>query len=324
MDEQRSLNDLLNLRELEIFVAFGETGSISAASRRNGISQSAASQLIQRLEQRMRLALLDRSARPLRLTPDGLDVLHRAETLLQEAKQFVNRFEGEVLSRSISLRMGIVETLCLPFIPKLVEVLGDRLDRLSVMVGSSNQQREAFLERRIDVMIMSDAMDDLDELKSHLIAEEPFILIVPRGRVVQDIADLRDLAAELPMIRFGHRSAARLNIDAQLKRTKVPVMRDIEIDAPHAVIGMVAAGLGWTITTPLSVRSAWQNPEDVELLRFPGAQFRRKLYLATRRHELGNLPDELVTHTKAILRENYLSGITVKQAWLASEVNIPD
>jgi len=324
MDEQRSLHDLLNLRELEIFVAFGETGSISAASRRNGISQSAASQLIQRLEQRMQLTLLDRSARPLRLTPDGHDVMHRAQDLLMEAKQFINRFERAEVERSISLRMGIVETLCLPFIPKLVEALGERLDRLTVMVGSSNQQREAFLERRIDVMIMSDPMDDLEELKSHLVVEEPFILIVPRGRVVQDIADLRDLAAELPMIRFGHRSAARSNIDAQLKRTKVPVLRDIEIDAPYAVIGMVAAGLGWTITTPLSVRSAWQNPEDVELLRFPGAQFRRKLYLATRQHELGSLPGELVALTKSILRDHYLSGITDKQSWLASEIKIPD
>ncbi|WP_142781716.1 LysR family transcriptional regulator [Agrobacterium sp. T29] len=324
MDEQKSLHDLLSLRELEVFVAFGETGSISAASRRSGISQSAASQLIQRLEQRMGLALLDRSARPLRLTLDGHDVMCRAENLLTEAKQFVNSFDEVGPPRSVFLRIGVVETLCLPFIPKLVEALGNRLDRLSVMVASSNKQREAFLERRIDVMIMSDAMDDLAELKSHVVAEEPFILIVPRGRVVKDIADLRSLAAELPMVRFGHQSAARVNIDAQLKRTRVPIIRDIEIDTPHVVIGMVAAGLGWTITTPLSARSAWQDPEDVELLPFPGAQFRRKLYLATRRNELGKLPEELARHTKNILREHYLSGITEKQQWLASEIKIPD
>lgn len=319
----RSIQDQLNLRELEIFVTVCETGSISAAARREGITQSAASQMVQRLEQRMQMTLLDRSIRPLRLTADGNDVLVRARKLIDEARQFINRYEGAPGQRPLDLRIGVVETLSLPFIPRLVHALGPRLSHLSVIVGSSNEQKAAFLERRLDVMIMSDPMDDLPDIETHVIAEEPFILLVPSGYAVHDVAGLRTLAAELPMIRFGYRSAARSNIDAQLKRLRVNIQRNYEMDTPDTVAGMVAAGLGWAIITPLSLRAVWHETDSIEILRFPGAQFQRRLYLASRQHELGSLPEELASLTRSIVRNHYLPRILAKEAWLASAVLIP-
>lgn len=319
-----SMRERLNFRELEFFVSICEAGSISAASRRAGISQSAATQLLQRLEQRMKVTLFDRSKRPLRLTRDGNDVLNLARPLLIDAQRFAAHFEGPASERQFDLRLGVVESLSLPFIPHLVAALDRRLGQLSVMVGSTNQQRAAFLDRRLDVMIMSDPHDDLAEVESHLVAEEPFVLLVPKGRQVLDTAGLRELAGDLPLIRFGYRSTARSKVDAQLKRMRVNVRRSHEMDTPDLVIGMVAAGLGWTLTTPLSLHGARQNMQDLDVVRFPGPQFVRRIYLASRVHELGHLSNTLATISRGIMREFYIPKIFAREPWLKESLIVPD
>lgn len=76
----------MTLENLKIFRDVAQTKRISEGARRNGISQSAASQLIQQLERRLGVALFDRSKRPLALTEAGKtyydacrDILRRHE-----------------------------------------------------------------------------------------------------------------------------------------------------------------------------------------------------------------------------------------------------
>ncbi|MCU0905026.1 MAG: LysR family transcriptional regulator, partial [Tabrizicola sp.] len=54
---------------IEVFVASAEEGSISAAARRLGVSPSAVSQQLTALEAALGATLLDRSGRPVQVTP---------------------------------------------------------------------------------------------------------------------------------------------------------------------------------------------------------------------------------------------------------------
>ena len=56
---------------IETFLAVADEGAISAAARRLGVSPSAISQQITGLEAALGAVLLDRSARPIILTPAG-------------------------------------------------------------------------------------------------------------------------------------------------------------------------------------------------------------------------------------------------------------
>lgn len=61
----------VNFDQLKVFRDIAKARSVTRGAEMNGISQSAASQHVQELERSMGTELLDRSTRPLRLTPAG-------------------------------------------------------------------------------------------------------------------------------------------------------------------------------------------------------------------------------------------------------------
>lgn len=83
MMEQISLDRLTGL---VAFARAGSLGSYSAAARALGVSPSAISKSVQRLEQHLGLRLFHRTTRSLTLTSEGRDLHERALRLLHEAE----------------------------------------------------------------------------------------------------------------------------------------------------------------------------------------------------------------------------------------------
>ena len=74
------------LTGLIAFARAGSLGSYTAAARALGVSPSAVSKSVQRLEQHFGLRLFSRTTRSLTLTPEGRDLHERALRLLREAE----------------------------------------------------------------------------------------------------------------------------------------------------------------------------------------------------------------------------------------------
>jgi DNA-binding transcriptional LysR family regulator len=71
---------------MKIFCDVVDRRSFSRAADDNGISQSSASQVVQAMEERLGVQLLDRSTRPFGLTPEG-------ERFYDGCRQLVKRFQ---------------------------------------------------------------------------------------------------------------------------------------------------------------------------------------------------------------------------------------
>lgn len=92
-----STNDFLEvMHELVAFVRVAEAGSFSAAARLHGLTPSAVSRQIARLEKTMGVALLQRSTRQLRLTQAGLEVLERGREMVAAAQATLRVAEGHM------------------------------------------------------------------------------------------------------------------------------------------------------------------------------------------------------------------------------------
>jgi DNA-binding transcriptional LysR family regulator len=94
--------------ECKLFRDVAHARSLSRAATMNGISQSAATQHIQELEKRLGVQLLDRSTRPLGLTPGGKlyaelcrDVLRREEDFVAALDEIKTEAEGTIRIASI-------------------------------------------------------------------------------------------------------------------------------------------------------------------------------------------------------------------------------
>lgn len=76
-----------SLGSLDIFVRVGESRSFTAAGQQLGISASAVSKTIARLEDRLGTRLFHRSTRTVTLTPEGITFLERCRGILCELEQ---------------------------------------------------------------------------------------------------------------------------------------------------------------------------------------------------------------------------------------------
>jgi len=76
---------MLDLQRLQTFCRVATLRSFSAAALELSYTQSSVSEAVATLERELGVTLLDRSSRPVRLTPSGEIVLSHAETLLVEA-----------------------------------------------------------------------------------------------------------------------------------------------------------------------------------------------------------------------------------------------
>ena len=75
------------LAGLLAFARAGSSGSFTGAARSLGVSPSAVSKSIQRLERHLGVSLFTRTTRALALTPEGRDIHQRALKLLQDAEE---------------------------------------------------------------------------------------------------------------------------------------------------------------------------------------------------------------------------------------------
>src|SRR5437588_7078447 len=108
---------MLDLRRLRIFHAVATRRSFSAAALALSYTQSSVSEAVLGLESELRVTLLDRTSRPIRITPAGEVVLAHAETLLGQ----INGIEQDLAALSHGdagrLRLGGFYTAWSTFLP---------------------------------------------------------------------------------------------------------------------------------------------------------------------------------------------------------------
>ncbi|CAB5715294.1 D-malate degradation protein R [Delftia tsuruhatensis] len=109
--------------ELEMLVLVAERGSLSAAARQLGISPSAVSKTMSRLEARLGVQLLQRSTRRMQLTPEGSQLYERGKRVLAD----LDELEACVAVRSAPRGLVRINTssstgkmLLVPLVPQLL------------------------------------------------------------------------------------------------------------------------------------------------------------------------------------------------------------
>ena len=101
----------VTLENLKIFKDIAQTNRISRGAAMNGISQSAASQLIQHLEKDLGVELFDRSKRPLALTPAGKLYYEACRDILRRYEQAEAEIQALKAEASGSVRMACIYSI---------------------------------------------------------------------------------------------------------------------------------------------------------------------------------------------------------------------
>lgn len=153
----------MELRQLRTFEAVALHATVTDAAIALGLAPSSVSAQIRSLEQSLGVALFDRSAKGMRLTPAGERLQGWAQRLLDQARQA----RQEVTAARPVLRLGALETIAATHVPAVLARLAERRPDLQIEVRSNaarDQLLAAVAAGELEAALLLDTGDSLGEL----------------------------------------------------------------------------------------------------------------------------------------------------------------
>ncbi|WP_172331315.1 LysR family transcriptional regulator [Mangrovicoccus sp. HB161399] len=304
----------ITLWAVEVFAAIAEEGSISGAARRLEASPSAVSQQLANLESSLATQLVDRAARPFRLTPAGAIFRRRALNILGEAALARAELATRDLSHLSNLRLGMIEDFDADVTPRFLSELAGELGscRFLLETGASHALTAQLSARSLDMIVAAEMGGTEPWMEVHPLLDEPFVAVTPAGREA-DPAKL----ADLPFIHYTQRHHMGRAIAAHLARHNLQLEHRFELDSYHAIMALVSEGAGWTIATPLGVLRAHRFLDRVSMSPLPVPPLSRSIALTARRGLLGEVPGRTAHRLRRIIGSLVIAPAVARDPWLA-------
>ncbi|WP_213978947.1 LysR family transcriptional regulator [Sphingomonas sp. dw_22] len=257
------------LRELETLVAVARLGTFAAAAERVGLTQSAVSSQMQRIEDRLGIRIFERSGRRLTLNPVGVQVLAKAEEILAQWHQLRTlRFDASPRRR---LAIGAIPTAQTGVLIGAIAAFRAAHPhvRLHITPGTSIQLMDQLDAGAIAMAVIVRPPFGMPATMRWIpIGTHPYALVCPPA-----LADRgwREILESQPFIfyertSFGGRAVARF-----LSRHGIAIDEAIEMDEIEAILRMVAHGIGVSIVPLLG-----ELPAGVVAIRLDD-DFRREI-----------------------------------------------
>jgi len=310
-DYMRRTATLIDLRSLQAFVAVCETGSMTGAAKQLGVSQSAISQSIASLERDQGLVLLDRESRPPRPNMAGRALFELAGPLIEHAQTVGARLGDVSHTGKMPVRLGCVDSFAATVGPELIRAVSHSERQISMWSGLTPGLSKQLHDRELDIAICTQTiLTDPRIVEVPLFAESFVVVVARRYLSAHPGTDWRGLTAAMPLIRYTSRSVIGQQIERFAKHLGIDSPRRYEFDATDPLLSLVAAKVGFAITTPLCLWQARQYLDDIAVLPLPpGRLSRRDFFLLHREGECEQFAGDIVRLTRGVLDNAIRPGL---------------
>jgi DNA-binding transcriptional LysR family regulator len=198
MDWSDRIGRRLKPRDLHVFMAVAECGSMAKAAERLAISRPVVSKTIAELEHSLGVQLLDRTVQGVELTRYGLTLFKRSLAVFDELRQSVKEIEFLADPNAGELRIGATEVPAGGIVPAALDRLSRRYPGMIVHTeqGSTPTVLVHLRERRCELIVVRVLSDEPDVEVEPLFYEHLSIVVSRRsrwsGRRKVGLADLID------------------------------------------------------------------------------------------------------------------------------------
>jgi DNA-binding transcriptional LysR family regulator len=264
----------------------------------NGISQSAATQHIQELEKKLRVQLLDRSTRPLGLTPGGKLYAELCRDVLRCEENFVAALDDVKLEVEGGVRVASIYSIGLSEVPILREQFSRACPGVQLHVEFLRPDKvyEAVLADHADLGFISYPENRRDLTVIPWREEEMTVAVYPshplaRRRTVHP----RDLDGQ-DFISFDEEVVIRRELDRFFREHEVAISIVMQFDNIQSIKEAVVLGSGISILPERAIQTELEHGRLVsiplhtpELIRPTGIIHRKKKKLTRAAREFLNL-----------------------------------
>lgn len=294
-----SLNEQWNA-----FLILYELRNFSLTAKRLGVTQSALSKAIKKLEDHLQITLFDRSQRPIRPTAD-------AKALYEDIFDHVLKIEEsikQVRSQNYlkpTIHFGCTESTSRFVAPPVAQSFAGKVSKFVQVTASSEVLVEKLINRQLDVIFICEAFEEIGGLTRQFIFEEPSVLLLPAELAKQKSRWTLDdlLCCGLPMIASASGSGgARLN-ERMFSSFDIHFQSQYEVQSDSVLVEMIKMGLGWSITRPLSLTATSYDEHKLKVLPFDNLNNSLKYYVVCRKDEYKQEAQEIARICRGVYLE---------------------
>jgi len=305
----------LTLRGIEVFEGLARTGSVAETAAQLGMSAPAVSQQLKNLSQALGTELIDHSRRPMTLTPAGRAFLARAETALQALRVGQKGLAALDLSAMSDLAVGVIEDFENEVTPTLAARLTEAMSNCAfrLQTSASHVLHGLIARRDLDIAICATGSPDPAGTVSHPLLHDPYILAVPKGL---DVSGGLAQLASLPFLRRDMDQIMGQQIERFLSREGLTLPQRFEMDSNQSISALVASGVGWTITTPLSLLRAGRFAGGIDAHPLPGPPMTRHIVLYATDDWHGPVPGQIAEIARDLIETRFVTPGLERMPWL--------
>ncbi len=244
----------MTLIQLANFIRVVELQSMSKAAAMIRLAQPALSRQIRALEEELGLPLLVRHGWGVTPTPAGEAFAGEARKVLkavEAARDTVHAHTAEPVGR---VMMGMPMSLAPALLPPLTRALRDRYPALRghFIDGAGLELHKRLLDGELDLAILYDDRGLGPVIATPLLTER-LVLVGPPDAAIDPALSSGELVRSLPLILPSRPNRHRLLVDQLAGEGEANVV--LEVEANSAILAMVEAGQGYTVTTYSGVAS---------------------------------------------------------------------
>ncbi|WP_187776079.1 LysR family transcriptional regulator [Salinicola corii] len=309
---------------LNTFVVLAESDSLRDAALKLNVTQPAISQHLKQLESRFQAQLIIRRTRPLRLTAPGKVLYQHAVSLLAELRRIDDLVRDAEDQGLIQCRLGLITSISEVAGSQIIANLKDKSERITIRSGLTNELKDAFLQRDIDILISNDSMPEISDIERVKIFRDPMLVAYPKVWENTFDGSLQNLAATMPLIRYGRNTSVGVFSDVTLRRINLSVKFKYETDDTHSLLIFVEAGHGWGLLSFLCVAQCMHRMHNIKLMSLDSERHARNIYLIYRKNEMRTIPLRIADILKQHFFDNVFPQLKQHAPWIDQSAFIVD
>jgi LysR family transcriptional regulator, low CO2-responsive transcriptional regulator len=257
----------ITFRQLRLFLALAETGSVSAAARMVHVTQPTASMVLKEITDAVGVPLYEVVARKVHLTAMGQELAKTARAISTEWESFEQEVHGVKGLTQGKLKVAVVSTAKY-FIPRILGSFCAKYPQIDISLEVLNRDGvvKRLEENLDDLYIMSQPPLHI-EIEDEVFMPNPLLLIASKQHVLakKKIVDLSLLKNEKFIFREKG-SGTRMATDSHFKKLKLKPSIRLELGSNEAIKQATIGGLGIAVLSKHSLGDK-SDQEEVAILK---------------------------------------------------------
>ncbi|MEO5642972.1 MAG: LysR family transcriptional regulator [Bacteroidia bacterium] len=249
------------LNQLQIFLKIVQTQSVTKAAEKLHLTQPAVSIQLKNLQDQFEIPLTEVVGRKIYITDFGREIAEAAENIINQVYAINYKtlaYKGQLTGR---LKISVVSTgkYVMPYF--LTDFMKQH-SGIELLMDVTNKSKviESLENNEVDFALVSILPTSLNIEKLDLLQNKLYLVGNAKTKFKKGIK-AKDIFEKLPLIFREKGSGTRQNMESFIERSKLSVLKKMELTSNEAVKQALLADLGYSIMPLIGIRNELNNNE---------------------------------------------------------------